>query len=148
MYKVRCRHSENTSVLAVVQKRSDLSDVQKDMIIVFVDKGGGISETANFINCSRAAVMKIYHAWQNGTIQKQLRGKCGTPRAIDGRGERRLWRCVRANRCATVEQLTTQMNQRTTNRFSTMIVQRTLLRMGLCSKCLVNAPMLIAVHRR
>ncbi|GFV22438.1 hypothetical protein TNCV_4826641 [Trichonephila clavipes] len=31
--------------------------------------------------------------------------------AIDDRGERRLRRCVRADRRATVEQLTTKMNQ-------------------------------------
>ena len=111
-----CRHSENISVLAVMQKRSDLSDVQKGMIIGFRAKGGSISETANFVNCSRAAVVKVYRAWKNGTIQNQRRGKCGAPRAIDGRGERRLRRCVRANRRATVEQLTAQMNQGATNR--------------------------------
>ncbi|GBM82646.1 hypothetical protein AVEN_184345-1 [Araneus ventricosus] len=88
-----------------MQKRSDLSDVQKSMIIGFRAKGGSISETANFVNCSRAAVVKVYRAWQYGTIQNQRRGTCGAPRAIDGRGERRLRRCVRANRRATVEQL-------------------------------------------
>ncbi|GFU72667.1 uncharacterized protein TNCV_4816251 [Trichonephila clavipes] len=90
-----------------MQKRSDLSDVQKGMIIGFRAKGGSISETAEFVNCSRAAVVKVYRAWQNGTVQNQRRGKCGAPRAIDDRGERRLRRCVRA----TVEQLTTKMNQ-------------------------------------
>ncbi|GBM37132.1 hypothetical protein AVEN_176847-1, partial [Araneus ventricosus] len=94
-----------------MQKRSDLSDVQKGMIIDFLAKGGSISETANFVNCSRAAVVKVYRAWQYGTIQNQRRGTCGAPRAIDDRGERRLRRCVRANRRATVEQLTAHMNQ-------------------------------------
>ncbi|GIY11971.1 uncharacterized protein CDAR_449251 [Caerostris darwini] len=56
-----------------MQKRSDLSDVQKVMIIGFRAKGGSISETANFVNCSRAAVVKVYHTWQNGTIQNQQR---------------------------------------------------------------------------
>ncbi|GBM52144.1 hypothetical protein AVEN_265621-1 [Araneus ventricosus] len=84
-----------------MQKRSDLSDVQKGMIIGFWAKGGSISETANFVNCSHAAVVKVYHAWQYGTIQNQRRGTCGAPRAIDDSGERRLRRCVRANRCAT-----------------------------------------------
>ncbi|GBO09668.1 hypothetical protein AVEN_69939-1 [Araneus ventricosus] len=95
-----------------MQKPSDLSDVQKGMIIGFRAKGGSISETANFVNCSRAAVVKVYRAWQYGTIQNQRRGTCGAPRAIDDyRGERGLRRCVRANRRATVEQLTAQMNQ-------------------------------------
>ncbi|GBN71072.1 hypothetical protein AVEN_10551-1 [Araneus ventricosus] len=131
-----------------MQKRRDLSDVQKGMIIGFRAKGGSISETANFVNCSRAALVKVYRAWQYGTIQNQLRGTCGAPRAIDDRGERRLRRCVRANRRATVEQLTAQMNQGATKSVSSTTVQRTLLHMGLRSRCLVNAPMLTAVHRR
>ncbi|GBN83878.1 hypothetical protein AVEN_267935-1 [Araneus ventricosus] len=94
-----------------MQKRSDLSDVQKGMIISFQAKGGSISEMANFMNCSRAAVVKVYHAWQYGIIQNQRRGTCGAPRAINDRGERRLQRCVLANRRATVEQLTAHMNQ-------------------------------------
>ncbi|GFS90003.1 transposable element Tcb1 transposase [Trichonephila clavipes] len=77
-----------------MQKWSDLSDVQKGMIIGFPDKDGGISETAKFVNCLRATVVKLYHAWQNKTVQNQRRGKCGAPRDMDDREERRLWRCV------------------------------------------------------
>ncbi|GFT00585.1 transposable element Tcb1 transposase [Trichonephila clavipes] len=101
-----------------MQKRSDLSDVQKGMIIGFRAKDGSISKMAEFVNCLRATVVKVYRAWQNGTIQNQRRGKCGAPRAIDDRGERRLWRCVRADRRATVEQLTTKMNQEDTKSVS------------------------------
>ncbi|KAH7984907.1 hypothetical protein HPB52_024453 [Rhipicephalus sanguineus] len=53
------------------------------------------------------------------------------PRATDDRGQRRLRRCVRANRRATVEQLTAQMNQGATNCVSETTVQRTLLSLGL-----------------
>ncbi|GBN22193.1 hypothetical protein AVEN_96817-1 [Araneus ventricosus] len=101
-----------------MQKRSDLSDVQKGMNIGFRAKGGSISETANFVNCSRAAVVKVYRAWQYGTVQNQRRGTCGAPLAIDDRCERRLRRCVWANRRATVEQLTAQMNQGATKSVS------------------------------
>ncbi|GFV69910.1 transposable element Tcb1 transposase [Trichonephila clavipes] len=94
-----------------MQKRSDLSDVQKG----FQAKGGSISETAEFVNCSH------------------------------DRGERRLRRCVRADRRATVEQLTTKMNQGATKSVSQTTIQRTLLRLGLRSR---RAPMLTAVHRR
>ncbi|GBO41885.1 hypothetical protein AVEN_180689-1, partial [Araneus ventricosus] len=94
-----------------------------------------ISETANFVNCSRAAVVKVYRAWKYGTIQNQRRGTCDAPRAIDDRGERRLRRCVRANRRATVEQLTAQMDQAATKSVSSTTVQRTLLRMGLRPTC-------------
>ena len=131
-----------------MQKRGDLSDIQKGMIIGFRAKGGSISETAEFVNCSPAVVVKVYRAQQKGTVQNQRRGKCGAPRVIDDRGERRLRRCVRANRRATVEQLTTQMNQETTNSVSQTTVQRTLLRLGLRSRRLVRVPMLTDVHRR
>ena len=40
-----------------MQKRSDLSGIQKGMIIGFRAKGGSNSETANFVNCSRASVV-------------------------------------------------------------------------------------------
>ncbi|GBM46674.1 hypothetical protein AVEN_261054-1 [Araneus ventricosus] len=80
-----------------MQKRSDLSDVQKDMIIGFRAKGGSISETANFVNCSRAAVVKVYRTWQYGTIQNQRRGTCGAPRAIDSGGLARLPACPMAS---------------------------------------------------
>ncbi|GBO06883.1 hypothetical protein AVEN_174953-1 [Araneus ventricosus] len=129
-----------------MQKRSDLSDIQKSMIIGFRAKGGSISETANFVHCSRAAVVKVYRAWQYGIIQNQRRGTCGGPRAIHGIGERRLRRCVRANRRATVEQLTSQMNQGATKSVSSTTVQRTLH--DLRSRRLVNAPMPTAVHRQ
>ncbi|GBM50689.1 hypothetical protein AVEN_45961-1 [Araneus ventricosus] len=103
-----------------MQKRSDLSDVQKGMITGFRAKGGSISETANFVNCSRVAMVKVV---LHGTIQNQRRGTCGVPRAIDDRGERRLRRCVRANRRATVEQLTAQMNQGAAKSVSSTTVQ-------------------------
>ncbi|XP_071041721.1 uncharacterized protein [Parasteatoda tepidariorum] len=130
-----------------MQKRSDLSDVQKGMIIGFRAKGGGTSETTYFVNCSRAAVVKVYRARQNGTVQNKRRGTCGAPRGIDDRGERRLRRCVQANRRATVEQLIAQMNQGATKSVSSITVQRTLAHMGLRSRSLVDAPMLTAVHR-
>ncbi|GFU90017.1 transposable element Tcb1 transposase [Trichonephila clavipes] len=76
------------------------------------------------------------------------RGKCGAPRAIDDRGERRLRRCVRADRRATVEQLIAKMNQGATKSVSQTTIQRTLLRLGLRSRRLVRAHMLTAVHRR
>ncbi|GFU66833.1 transposable element Tcb1 transposase [Trichonephila clavipes] len=106
------------------------------------------SETGTGPVCEHAAVVKVYRAWQNGTVQNQGRGKCGAPRAIDDRGERRLRRCVRADRRATVEQLTTKMNQGATKSVSQTTIQRTLLRLGLRSRRLVRASMLTTVHRR
>ncbi|GBN34945.1 hypothetical protein AVEN_25990-1 [Araneus ventricosus] len=57
-----------------MQKRSDLSDVQKGMIIGFQAKGGSISETANFVNCSRATV--------NDGIYQQDNARCHAARRV------------------------------------------------------------------
>lgn len=111
MYKETNKLSVCISFNIVMGKGSDLSELQKGMIISFRTKGGSISETAKFVNCSRAAVVKVYREWTNSTVMNNRRGNCGTPRAIDVRGERRLRRCVKANRYATVEQLTVQMNR-------------------------------------
>ncbi|KAJ8882846.1 hypothetical protein PR048_014660 [Dryococelus australis] len=52
-----------------------------------------------------ASVVKVYREWTNRTIGSYRHGNCGAPSVIDVRGERRLRRCVKANRKATVEQL-------------------------------------------
>ncbi|GFT86079.1 hypothetical protein TNCV_3256951 [Trichonephila clavipes] len=66
-YKGYRRASENSTVGFVLQNWCDLSDVQKGRIIGFGAKGGSISETAKFVNCSRATVVKAYLACLNGT---------------------------------------------------------------------------------
>ncbi|GFU75016.1 RNase H domain-containing protein [Trichonephila clavipes] len=56
-------------------------------ILTLSDLNRSISEMARFVNSSRATMAKVYHAWQNKTVQNQRRGKCGAPPAIDDRGE-------------------------------------------------------------
>ncbi|KAJ8866357.1 hypothetical protein PR048_032200 [Dryococelus australis] len=85
-----------------------------------------ISETATFVNCSRASVVKVYREWTNGTIGNNRRGNRRAPRDTDVRGERRLRWCMKTNRQATVEQLTVQMNQGTSRHMSTTTVLRTI----------------------
>lgn len=117
--------------------------IKKSMIVGFWDKRRNISGMANFVNCSRTALVKVYDAKEDGTFKNQWLGKL---RAINARGEWRLEKCVWANRLATVEPVTAQINQRDTKSTSSMTIQRTLLRMGLRSSRLANAHMLTAVH--
>ncbi|KAJ8871893.1 hypothetical protein PR048_028233 [Dryococelus australis] len=117
---------------AAMGKGSDLTELQKVMIIGFRAKGGTISETAAFVNCQCASVVKVYRQWTNGTNENNRRGNCGAPRTIDAR----------------VEQLTVQMNQVASRHVSTATVQLTLLRMGLRSRRRVTAPILTQVHRQ
>lgn len=108
------------------------------MIIGYRAKGASISETAGFVKCSRAAVVKIYRDWTNGTVTTN-RANCGAPRVIDVRGERRLRRFVRTNRRAIVDELTMQTNRGALRKIFTTTVQRILLRIGLRSRCLIKA---------
>ncbi|KAJ8883342.1 hypothetical protein PR048_015185 [Dryococelus australis] len=124
------------------RKHSPLFLDRKGMIIGFRAEEGSISETATFVNCSRASVVKVYRDWTNGTNGKYRRGNCGSPRAIEVRGERRLRWCMKANRQATVEQLAVRMYQRASGHVSIAKIQQILLRRGLRSRRKVDAPML------
>ncbi|XP_063803796.1 vomeronasal type-2 receptor 26-like [Pseudophryne corroboree] len=80
------------------------------MIISFQAKGGSISKTVQFVNCSHAAVVKVYRDWTNGTIVNNQWGSCGAPCATDVRGECWLQRWMKADLHDTVEQLTVKEN--------------------------------------
>ncbi|GBM15470.1 hypothetical protein AVEN_142128-1 [Araneus ventricosus] len=135
-------------MIAVLDKSHDLTDIEKDMIIGYRARGGSISETAAFMKCSPSAVVNVYNNWKNQEGVQSRRTNCGEPRAINDRGERRLRRLVKSDRCATVDTLTAQMNQQCTRKLSRTTVQRTLLCIGLHSRRLISAPMFTSVHRK
>lgn len=45
-----------------MEKCSNLSHIQKEIITVFQAKGGSISEIAEFVNCLHTAMVNKYHA--------------------------------------------------------------------------------------
>lgn len=47
------------------------------MIIGFQAKDGTILEAEEFVNCLHAAMIKMYHAWQSGTIENNQHKNCG-----------------------------------------------------------------------
>lgn len=98
------------------------------------------SETAEFLQCSRTAVVTVHREWMNRTAN------CGVPCTIDPRGECWLWQLVQTDRHATTEQVAIQMNSGVTRGVSNMTAERTLLHMGLGSRWLVTAPKLMADH--
>lgn len=56
------RELENIEIVVIMQKRSDLYDVKKGIIIGFWSKGGCLSEKTNFVNCSDAILLKVHRA--------------------------------------------------------------------------------------
>ncbi|GBL76534.1 hypothetical protein AVEN_86457-1 [Araneus ventricosus] len=93
-------------------KSRDLTDFEKGMNIGYRARGGGISETAAFVKCSRSAQVNVYNNWKNHEGVQSRRANCGAPRAINDRGERRLRRLVKSDRRSTVDAWTAQMNQK------------------------------------
>ncbi|KAJ8894504.1 hypothetical protein PR048_007158 [Dryococelus australis] len=117
VYNVTDTLAVHSALPAVMGKGSNLTELQKGMIISFQE---------TFVNCSHVSVVKVYREWTNGTIGNNCRRNCGVPHAID----------------TTVEKL----NKGPSRHVFTATVQQTLLRMGLRSRQRVTAPMLTQVH--
>ncbi|KAK3548263.1 hypothetical protein QTP70_007191 [Hemibagrus guttatus] len=91
-------------------KHKDLSEFDKDQIVMARPLDQSISKTAALVGCSRSAVVSIYQKWsKEGTVVNRQQGH-GRPRLIDARGERRLARVIRSNRRATVAQIAEEVN--------------------------------------
>ncbi|KAK3514344.1 hypothetical protein QTP70_015871, partial [Hemibagrus guttatus] len=91
-------------------KSKDLSEFDKDQIVMARPLDQNISKTAALVGCSRSAVVSIYQKWsKEGTVVNRRQGH-GWPRLIDTRGERRLARVIRSNRQATVAQIAEDVN--------------------------------------
>ncbi|ROL44000.1 hypothetical protein DPX16_10284 [Anabarilius grahami] len=127
-------------------KRKDLSEFDKEQIVMARRLGQSISKTAALVGCSRSAVVSIYQKRsKEGTVVNRRHGR---PRLNDARGERRLARVVRSNRRATVAQIAQEVNAGSDRKVSEYTVHHSLLRMGLDSCRPVRVPMLTPVHRR
>ena len=68
-------------------KDTDLSEFDKDQIVMARQLGQSIFKTAALVGCSRPAVVSIYQKWsKEGTVVNRQQGH-GWPRLIDARGE-------------------------------------------------------------
>ncbi|GFT21845.1 transposase domain containing protein [Trichonephila clavipes] len=72
----------------------------------------------------------------------------GRPHAVKEKGRWRRSRMVKQNRSQTVAQLTAQYNAGSSRIVSKHTVQRTLLDMGLRSKCPTRVPLLTKYHHQ
>lgn len=112
------------------------------MIIGFQVKGSNYVRNCRvcefLVCCHRKSVLYVTNKWD-----KNFGGLCD----IDERGE---WHCavVCLNWRATVEQITSQMNQGVTTSVSKMTVQWSLVNIRLCSRWMVKAPMTVYHPKR
>uniref|UniRef100_A0AAY4BY98 Transposase Tc1-like domain-containing protein n=1 Tax=Denticeps clupeoides TaxID=299321 RepID=A0AAY4BY98_9TELE len=126
----------------------DLSDFQKGQIVMARRLGQSISQTAELVGCSRAAVVRTYQKWcKEGKPVNQRQG-VGRPRLIDEQEERRLAFLVQSDGKATVAQIAETLNADHEKKVSEHTVHRSLLRMGLGRRRSARGPTVIPVHRR
>ncbi|ROL18763.1 hypothetical protein DPX16_7074 [Anabarilius grahami] len=91
-------------------KRKDLSEFDKDQIVMARRLGQSISKTAALVGCSRSAVVRIYQKCSKEGAVVNRRQDHGRTRLIDARGERRLARVVRSNRRVPGAQIAQEVN--------------------------------------
>ncbi|ROL53281.1 hypothetical protein DPX16_20920 [Anabarilius grahami] len=123
-------------------KPKDLSEFDKDQIVMARRLCQSISKTAALVGCSRSAVVSIYQKWsKEGTVVNRRQGY-GRPRLIDARGERRLALVVRSNRRALVAQIAQEVNAGSDRKVSEFTLHCSLFCMGLHSHRPGRVPML------
>ena len=83
-------------------KQRDLTAFERGMIVGARRHGASISKTAEFVKCSRAAVVKVFKDWTVSRKSGSERANCGRQRLVNVRAERRVARLVQDNRRTTV----------------------------------------------
>ncbi len=109
-----------------MEKKGDLSDFERGMVVGARRAGLSISKTAGLLRFSRTTISRVYREWSEKEKISCERQLCGRKCLVDVRGQRIMGRLVRDERKATVTQITTRYNQGMQDTISEHSTRRTL----------------------
>ena len=125
-------------------KTSDLSDIERGMIVGARRAGSSISETAGLLGFSRVRVSRVYQEWCDKQKTSSQLQSCGWKQLVDERlGENHASSQVghkQANNDVVQQRCENDISERTT--------RRSMSRMGYCSRRPHRVPLLSAKNKK